>query len=50
VAQVVFAAATRGGTSARVLAGSQPKLVYLLRWLLPHRVLASLLNRTNGGK
>jgi NAD(P)-dependent dehydrogenase (short-subunit alcohol dehydrogenase family) len=50
VARVVFAAATRGGTSARVLAGAQPKLVYLLRWLLPHRVLSGLLNRTNGGK
>jgi NAD(P)-dependent dehydrogenase (short-subunit alcohol dehydrogenase family) len=50
VARVVFAAATRGGTSARVLAGSQPKLVYLLRWLLPYRVFAGLINRTNGGK
>jgi NADP-dependent 3-hydroxy acid dehydrogenase YdfG len=50
VARVVFAAATRGGTQARVLAGSQPKLVYLLRWLLPHQVFAGLLNRTNGGK
>jgi short-subunit dehydrogenase len=50
VARVVFAAATRGGTSARVLAGSQPKLGYLLRWLLPHRVFVGLLNRTNGGQ
>jgi len=33
-----------------VLAGSQPKLVYLLRWLLPYRVFAGLINRTNGGK
>ncbi|RPD44307.1 SDR family oxidoreductase [Hymenobacter sediminis] len=50
VARVVFAAATRGGRQARVLAGSQPKLVYFLRWLLPHQVFAGLINRTAGGK
>jgi NAD(P)-dependent dehydrogenase (short-subunit alcohol dehydrogenase family) len=50
VARVVFAAATRGGMQARVLAGSQPKLVYFLRWLLPRRVFTGLINRTNGSK
>ena len=50
VAQVVFKAATSGGTQPRFLAGSQPKLVYFLRWLLPRGAFASLINRTNGGK
>ena len=50
VAKVVFKAATSGGSQPRYLAGSQPKLVYFLRWLLPQGVFASLINRTNGGK
>ena len=50
VAEVVFKAATSGGTQPRFLAGSQPKLVYFLRWLLPRNVFAGLINRTNGGK
>ena len=50
VAEVVFKAATSGGTQPRFLAGSQPKLVYFLRWLLPRKVFAGLINRTNGGK
>ena len=50
VARVVFQAATSGGTRPRFLAGSQPRLVYFLRWLLPRGVFAGLINRTNGGK
>ena len=50
VARVVFQAATSGGTKARFLAGSQPKLVYFLRWLLPRGIFTDLINRTNGGK
>ncbi len=50
VAEVVFKAATSGGRQPRFLAGSQPKLVYFLRWLLPRKVFAGLINRTNGGK
>ena len=49
VARVVFKAATSRSTQPRFLAGSQPKLVYLLRWLLPRGVFAALINRTNGG-
>jgi NAD(P)-dependent dehydrogenase (short-subunit alcohol dehydrogenase family) len=50
IARVVFAAATSGSAQSRFLAGSQPKLVYFLRWLLPHSAFAGLINRTNGGK
>jgi NAD(P)-dependent dehydrogenase (short-subunit alcohol dehydrogenase family) len=50
VAAVVFKAATSGGARSRFLAGSQPKLVYFLRWLLPHSAFAGLITRTNGGK
>ena len=49
VACVVFAAATGHSARPRFLAGQQPKLVYLLRWLLPHNVFTALINRTNGG-
>ena len=49
VAEVVFKAATSGSHRPRFLAGSQPKLVYFLRWLLPRGVFAGLINRTNGG-
>lgn len=50
VARVVFEAATSGRSQPRHLAGRQPKLVYFLRWLLPHNVFAALINRTNGGQ
>lgn len=49
VARVVFEAATSTSFQPRYLAGQQPRLVYFLRWLLPRRAFAALLNRTSGG-
>jgi NAD(P)-dependent dehydrogenase (short-subunit alcohol dehydrogenase family) len=46
VAKVVFAAATSTGEQARYLAGSQPKMVYFLRWLLPHTLFTALIGRS----
>lgn len=49
VARVVFEAATSTGGKPRYLAGQQPRLVYLLRWLLPRQAFAALMNRQSGG-